>query len=87
MNDDRITICRKIKLTPLGDKEERNRVFQYIRNGQYAQYQACNLLMGQLTSEYYKYDRDIKNDDFSQGWNRYIYLFHPFFEYVILYGV
>lgn len=64
MNNDRITICRKIKLTPLGDKEERNRVFQYIRNGQYAQYQACNLLMGQLISEYYKYDRDIKNEDF-----------------------
>lgn len=64
MNNDRITICRKIKLTPLGDKEERNRVFQYIRNGQYAQYQACNLLMGQLICEYYKYDRDIKNEDF-----------------------
>lgn len=30
MNNDRITICRKIKLIPLGDKEERNRAFQYI---------------------------------------------------------
>lgn len=39
-----MTICRKIKLFPVGDKEEINRVYDFIRNGQYAQYQACNIL-------------------------------------------
>lgn len=63
-NENRLTICRKVKLLPVGDKEEINRVYQFIRDGQYAQYQACNLLMGQLMSEYYRYNRDIKNEDF-----------------------
>ena len=64
MKDDRMIICRKIKLFPVGDKEEINRVYKFIRDGQYAQYQACNLLMGQLMSEYYKYNCDIKNEIF-----------------------
>lgn len=64
--NNRMTICRKIKLFPVGDKEEINRVYDFIRNGQYAQYQACNLLMGQLMSEYYKYNRDIKNEEFKK---------------------
>lgn len=62
----RMTICRKVKLFPVGDKEEINRVYKFIRDGQYAQYQACNLLMGQLLSEYYKYNRDIKNEEFKK---------------------
>lgn len=66
MANDRMTICRKIKLYPVGDKEEVNRVYQFIRNGQYAQYQACNRLMGQLCAEYYNYNRDIKNEDFKK---------------------
>ena len=65
-NKNRMTICRKIKLFPIGDKEEINRVYKFIRDGQYAQYQACNLLMGQLMSEYYKYNRDIKNEMFKE---------------------
>lgn len=64
MSNDRLTICRKIKLYPVGDKNEINRVYKYIRDGQYAQYQASNLLMGELLSEYYKYERDINNQDF-----------------------
>lgn len=59
-------LTRKIKLFPVGDKEEINRVYKFIRDGQYAQYQACNLLMGQLMSEYYKYNRDIKNEMFKE---------------------
>lgn len=46
MENNRMTICRKIKLFPVGDKAEVNRVYDFIRNGQYAQHQACNLLMG-----------------------------------------
>lgn len=77
---DRMTICRKIKLIPIGDKEERNRVYQFIRNGQYAQYQACNLLMGQLVSEYYKYNRDIKNEDFKKKQKEIMINSNPLFN-------
>lgn len=59
-------LTRKIQLFPIGDKEEIDRVYKFIRDGQYAQYQACNLLMGQLISEYYKYDRDIKCKEFRE---------------------
>ena len=65
-NKNRMVICRKIKLFPIGDKEEINRVYKFIRDGQYAQYQACNLLMGQLMSEYYKYNRNIKDEGFKE---------------------
>lgn len=58
------TITRKIQLYPVGDKEEVDRVYRYIRDGMYAQYQASNLLMGQLASEYFKCNRDFKSEDF-----------------------
>lgn len=59
-------ITRKIKLFPIGDKEEVNRVYSFIRDGQYAQYQASNLLMGELMSIYYKYNRKIKDENFKK---------------------
>ena len=78
--NNRMTICRKIKLFPVGDKEEINRVYDFIRNGQYAQYQACNLLMGQLMSEYYKYNRDIKNEEFKNRQKEICTNSNPLFE-------
>ena len=59
-----ISLVRKIKLYPVGDKDEVNRVYQFIRDGQYAQYQALNLLMGQLIGKYYENNRDIKSEGF-----------------------
>ena len=61
------TITRKIQLFPVGDDEEISRVYKYIRDGMYAQYQASNLLMGQLVSEYFKCNRDIKSDSFKNA--------------------
>lgn len=78
--NNRMTICRKIKLFPVGDKEEINRVYDFIRNGQYTQYQACNLLMGQLMSEYYKYNRDIKNEEFKKRQKEICTNSNPLFE-------
>lgn len=63
---ERMTICRKVKLYPVGDKEEVDRVYKFIRDGQYAQYQACNLLMGQLTSEFYKCGRQLDEPEFAK---------------------
>ena len=78
--NNRMTICRKIKLFPIGDKEEIDRVYKFIRNGQYAQYQASNLLMGQLMSEYYKYNRDIKNEEFKEKQKEICKNSNPLFE-------
>ena len=61
------SLTRKIKLNPIGDKEERDRVYNFIRNGQYAQYQAQNILMGQLIGKYYEYGRDIKSEEFKKA--------------------
>jgi IS605 OrfB family transposase len=59
-------ICRKLKLYPIGDKDEVNRVYQFIRDGMYSQYQALNLGMGLLTSTYLKCNRNIKADEFKE---------------------
>lgn len=80
MKNNRITICRKIKIFPVGNKEEINRVYKFIRDGQYAQYQASNLLMGQLMSEYYKYNRDITNSDFKKRQKEICKNSNPLFE-------
>lgn len=61
------TLTRKIQLFPVGDEEEVSRVYQYIRDGMYAQYQASNLLMGQLASEYFRCGRNIGSEDFKKA--------------------
>lgn len=61
------TLTRKIKLHVVGNnKEEINRVYKFIRDGQYAQYQGLNLLMGQLASKYYECDRQLNNEEFKK---------------------
>lgn len=59
-----MVLTRKIQLFPVGDKEEINRVYKFLRDGQYAQYRALNILMGQLMSEFYAHNMDFKNEDF-----------------------
>lgn len=60
------TLTRKIQLVPVGDKEEVSRVYQFIRDSQYAQYQALNLLMGQITGKFYSCGRDLNNEEFKE---------------------
>lgn len=57
---------KKLKLIPVGDKNEKNRVYQYIRDGQYNQALCMNSLMSQIGIAYYKFRRDISNDDFKE---------------------
>lgn len=65
--NNKFTITRKIQLFPVGDKDEINRVFNYIREGQYSQYQALNLLMGQIASKFYECGRDLNNAEFKES--------------------
>lgn len=67
MASDTITLVRKLKLFPVGDKAEIDRVYKFIRDGQYNQYRAMNLIMGQLLSKYYECDMDIKSPIFKES--------------------
>lgn len=61
-----MVITRKIKLFPIGDKEEVDRVYTYIRDAQYTQYQCLNLLMGHLASEFYRNGKDLNSPIFKE---------------------
>lgn len=80
IENNRMTICRKIKLFPVGDKEEINRVYKFIRDGQYAQYRASNLLMSQLVTEFYKCNMNIKNEEFKEIQKKICSNTNPLFE-------
>ncbi len=62
-----LTITKKIQIYPVGDSEEVGRVYNFIRNGQYAQFLALNTLMGQVASAFYACGRDLKNEEFSSA--------------------
>ena len=64
--NNRQTICRKIQIYPLGDADEINRVYKFIRDGTYNQYKGLNILMGQLASEFYKNNMDFKSEEFKK---------------------
>lgn len=74
------TTTKKIKLFPLGDKEEINRVFEYIRNGQYVQYQIMNLLMSEIGSLYFQCGRDFNSEEFQSGYRRIFKADNPIFD-------
>lgn len=53
------TLTRKIQVVPVGDKEEVNRVYNYIRDGMYSQYLALNRLMSELVVILYHNNRRL----------------------------
>ena len=63
----KITFVKKLKLTPVGDKDEMSRVYDFIRGGQYTQYQLLNMFMSELGTLYYKCNRDFKCPEFLEG--------------------
>lgn len=67
MSKDKYVITRKIKLLPVGDKDEVDRVYDFIRDGQYSQYNALNILMGQLASKYYECKKDLSSAEFKEA--------------------
>ena len=60
---------KKIQLYPIGDKEEINRVFQYLRDGIYQQHHILNTYMSQVGCLYYKYNKDYKDAGFKDEYN------------------
>ena len=60
---------KKIQLFPIGDKEEINRVFEYLREGIYQQHHILNTYMSQVGCLYYKFNKDYKNAEFKEEYN------------------
>lgn len=60
MEEKRMVICRKIKLYPVGDKDEIDRVYKYIREGIFSQNKAMNQYMSAL---YISAIEEISKDD------------------------
>ena len=58
---------RKLKLTIVSEnEEERKQQYKFIRDSQYAQYQALNLGMGYIMTGYLANNRDIKSEGFKE---------------------
>ena len=60
---------KKIQLIPLGDKEEKERVYQYLRDGIYNQHHILNTYMSQVGCLYYKYNKNYKDPNFKDEYN------------------
>lgn len=71
---------RKLKLVIINDDEElRKEQYQFIRNSQYAQYQALNLGMGYIMTGYLINNRDVKSEGFKE-WQRELKNSNPIFS-------
>ena len=58
---------RKLKLTIVNENEElRKQQYKFIRDSQYAQYQALNLGMGYIMAGYLANNRDVKSEGFKE---------------------
>lgn len=63
MKNQRQTLCRKIQLIPVGDKEETNRVYTYLRDGMESQNRAMNEYMSTLyVSNFMELDKDDRKE-------------------------
>lgn len=61
---------KKIQIYPMGDKEEVNRVYEYLRSGIYNQYMLLNVYMGQVASLFYSVNMDMESEIFHKGFEQ-----------------
>lgn len=73
---------KKMRVYPIGDAEEVNRVYDYIRDGMYVQYKLMNKLMSQVATLYYseEVNRDIKSDVFKAGCREIYRISNPIYQ-------
>ena len=75
---------RKLKLVVVNeDKELMNEQYRFIRDSQYAQYQAFNLGMGYLMTGYLASNKDIKSEYFKE-WQKGLKNSNPIFKDISL---
>ena len=71
---------RKLKLIIVNsDDKARNNQYKFIRDSQYAQYQALNLGMGYMMAGYLACNRDIKSEEFKE-WQKGLKNSNPVFQ-------
>lgn len=58
---------KKIELIPIGDEDEKTRVYKYIREGIYNQYRMLNTYMSQIGTLYYSCNRKIDSEEFEKS--------------------
>ena len=54
----------KLQVFPVGDKEEKDRIYTYYHDAEYNQYLALNQLMSMTGALYYQCHRDFKSENF-----------------------
>lgn len=74
------TFTKKLKLYPMGDKTEIDRVYQYIRDGQYTQYLALNRIMSRVGTLYYNCERDFNSEEFKEGYKEILKSNNPLLD-------
>lgn len=57
---------KKIQIVPVGDKEEVNRVYTYLRDGIYNQHRILNTYMSQVGCLYFSCGKDYKSEYFKE---------------------
>lgn len=63
----RQSVTRKIQIIPIGDKEEINRVYEYIRNAMYVQNKAYNILISRVYADITSGNVDNVSDTYKRG--------------------
>lgn len=58
---------RKLKLTIIGDEETTKEKYKFIRDSQYAQYQALNIAMGHIMTAYLSNNKDFKSEGYKKA--------------------
>ena len=61
---------KKIRLIPLGDKEEVTRVYDYLRDGMYNQHHMLNIYMSEVASLFYSCNMDTDSDLYKKGYEK-----------------
>ena len=57
---------KKMKIIPVGDHDEKQRVYEYFRDGIYAQHRILNTYMSQMGITYHKYNKNFKDPDYKE---------------------
>ena len=68
---------KRIKIMPLGDKNEIDRVYEYLRDAMYKQYIVLNRYMSEVGTLFYHCNRDISSDEWKQGYREIFLASNP----------
>jgi len=71
---------KKLQLIPVGEKDEKDRVYEYIRTGMYNQYIALNRCMSEVGTLYYHVNKDISSVEWKEKYREIFLMKNPQFD-------